>query len=164
MGALYRSIQRKRGSATAGASALRPAGTSDLRILGTASARFRSTVFDANEVLRTIEPSLRRFYSATTLSGRHLIVSGYDSGTGMDESTASQVFKQFLTTKKTGRGLGLSIAYSSLNARGGKMEFDSTPGCGSTFRIFVPSRWKKRFCLAVLKRSCSSRTIVASEL
>src|SRR6516225_5577968 len=112
MGALYRSIQRKRGSATAGASALRPAGTSDLRILGTASARFRSTVFDANEVLRTIEPSLRRFYSATTLSGRHLIVSGYDSGTGMDESTASQVFKQFLTTKKTGRGLGLSIAYS----------------------------------------------------
>lgn len=94
---------------------------------------------------------------AAALSGSYLVVSVHDSGVGMDAATASQVFEPFFTTKKTGRGLGLSLAYSNLRARGGRIAFESAPRQGSTFRVFLPQPVKEALGF------CGSETILFVE-
>jgi PAS domain S-box-containing protein len=62
-----------------------------------------------------------------------------DSGHGMDETTARKVFDPFFTTKEgRGTGLGLSTAYSIVNAAGGLIEVESRVGRGSSFKILLP--------------------------
>jgi two-component system OmpR family sensor kinase len=39
----------------------------------------------------------------------------------------------------SGAGLGLSIAESLVRAQGGRIELDTAPGCGATFRIVLPA-------------------------
>ena len=64
-----------------------------------------------------------------------------DQGTGISRADASKIFEPFFTTKAPGRGtgLGLSICYGIIADHGGRIEVDSTPGSGSTFRILLPA-------------------------
>ncbi len=59
----------------------------------------------------------------------------------MNESIRERIFEPFFTTKASGHGngLGLAITRKAVQAVGGWIEFDSTPGEGSTFRVYFPS-------------------------
>lgn len=73
-----------------------------------------------------IEP---RPYVAITVS---------DTGTGMDEETASRVFEPFFTTKEEGTGLGLASVYGMAQQSGGTVTIATVPGEGSSFTILLP--------------------------
>jgi len=62
-----------------------------------------------------------------------------DSGCGMDEATQSRIFEPFFTTKFTGRGLGLAAVSGIIRRLNGRLDVDSVPGEGSTFRAIFPS-------------------------
>ena len=64
-----------------------------------------------------------------------------DNGNGMDKETLSKIFEPFFTTKPQGEGsgMGLSMAYGIVNNCGGWIAVESTPGEGSTFRLFLPN-------------------------
>jgi two-component system sensor kinase FixL len=58
-----------------------------------------------------------------------------DTGTGIVPEVAAQLFQPFVTTKKQGMGVGLSISRTIVEAHGGKITVDSEPGRGTTFRF-----------------------------
>lgn len=63
-----------------------------------------------------------------------------DNGSGMDQETQDKIFEPFFTTKPRGEGsgMGLSMAYGIVTNCGGWIAVESTPGNGSTFRLFLP--------------------------
>ena len=64
-----------------------------------------------------------------------------DDGQGIARTEHSKIFEPFYTTKAPGRGtgLGLSICYGIITDHGGRVEVDSVPGKGSTFRVILPA-------------------------
>lgn len=73
-------------------------------------------------------------------TGNFLRVSIADTGTGINSGDIPKIFDPFFTTKETGKGtgLGLSIVNSIIQEHGGKIECESEPGQGATFKVFLP--------------------------
>jgi nitrogen fixation/metabolism regulation signal transduction histidine kinase len=61
-----------------------------------------------------------------------------DSGVGMDEEALKRIFEPYFSTKATGTGLGLTIAKRNVEASGGRIFVDSTPGAGTTVTMEFP--------------------------
>lgn len=62
-----------------------------------------------------------------------------DEGPGVPAEVRAEIFQAFWSKKPAGSGLGLPIAQRAIEAHGGRIEVDSTPGQGSLFRIVLPS-------------------------
>ncbi|MEM9615105.1 MAG: ATP-binding protein [Actinomycetota bacterium] len=64
-----------------------------------------------------------------------------DTGGGIPEAIRARVFDPFFTSKEVGKGTGqgLSLAWATVvDLHGGRLEFDSEAGVGTTFRISLP--------------------------
>lgn len=59
-----------------------------------------------------------------------------DTGQGIPEG--ANVFDAFATSKAEGWGLGLPVVYQIVSAHNGRVEYRSTPGDGTTFKISLP--------------------------
>jgi signal transduction histidine kinase len=62
-----------------------------------------------------------------------------DTGPGIDPEIQPLIFDPFFSTKDDGTGLGLAIAAGIVDKHGGTLEFDTTPGKGTVFRIVLPA-------------------------
>jgi signal transduction histidine kinase len=63
-----------------------------------------------------------------------------DNGSGIPKAIQSRIFDPFFTTKPigSGTGLGLSLSYGIIQKHHGRIDVQSEPGIGSTFRIELP--------------------------
>jgi PAS domain S-box-containing protein len=78
----------------------------------------------------------REIEIATALLGPELLeISIADSGPGLAEDIAEHLFEPFVSGKRDGMGLGLSIARSIVEAHGGKIRADANPEGGTILRF-----------------------------
>ena len=62
-----------------------------------------------------------------------------DTGRGMTADEVKKIFQPFYTAnKKTGLGLGLPICERIIKNHGGRIEVESEPGRGTTFKVILP--------------------------
>ncbi len=75
-----------------------------------------------------------------TLQEDHVMIDVCDSGSGMSEEEQQQAFEPFFTTKEQGKGTGLGLAtcWGIIDQCGGRITVESSPGHGSTFRVYLP--------------------------
>jgi len=69
-----------------------------------------------------------------------IIVSVSDTGRGIPEEVAQNVFKKFFTTKDNGLGLGLAVCQQIIEAHNGSITFESTLGEGTTVTVWLPRK------------------------
>ena len=73
-------------------------------------------------------------------SGTDYEICVRDDGTGIPPEILSQMFEPFLTTKETGKGVGLGLAVSKsiVERHGGTIAVESDLGKGTTFTLTLP--------------------------
>jgi len=62
-----------------------------------------------------------------------------DTGPGLAPEVADRLFQPFVTTKRHGMGVGLSICRTIVEAHGGRIWTEPNPGGGALFRFTVPA-------------------------
>jgi two-component system sensor kinase FixL len=70
--------------------------------------------------------------------GGLLEVSVADTGPGIALEIAAQLFQPFVTTKRYGMGVGLSISRSIVEAHGGQITVETNREGGTVFRFTMP--------------------------
>ena len=80
------------------------------------------------------------FTIAAWKDGERIVLSFADTGAGIPEAIRDKLFQPFVTEgKKDGTGLGLAIVKQVIEAHGGEVKFESTPGKGTTFTFSLPA-------------------------
>jgi two-component system phosphate regulon sensor histidine kinase PhoR len=78
--------------------------------------------------------------------GEYTVLEVSDTGIGISKKHLPFIFERFYRVDKSrsreirGTGLGLSIVKHIALIHGGKVEVESKPGEGSTFRVFIPRK------------------------
>jgi len=68
-------------------------------------------------------------------SGTHVRITVIDTGSGISPDIAEQLFQPFITTKRQGMGVGLSISRTIVEAHGGRIWVEPNPPGGTIFNF-----------------------------
>ncbi|HEX9844165.1 MAG TPA: PAS domain S-box protein [bacterium] len=87
-----------------------------------------------------LEPE-RRARLGLNEPGPYVTIEVADTGTGITPEDLAHIFEPFFSTKEAGQGtgLGLAMAYGSVQQHNGMIDVETALGTGTTFRIHLPA-------------------------
>lgn len=98
-----------------------------------ASSGETEVVIDAKHI------ELTHTHHSNLQPGTYIAISIKDNGSGISESVINNIFDPYYTTKKNGRGLGLTSCKTIINNHNGALQVESILGAGSTFTVLLPT-------------------------
>jgi len=93
---------------------------------------------DAFEGQDVPSPALQ-IRSGENLAGTEIWIRVKDNGPGITPEKLDKIFSPFYTSKSSGTGLGLAISKKLVDAHGGSIEAQSSPGSGTEFFLTFPA-------------------------
>lgn len=93
---------------------------------------------NAMEAMRNCDKRELLVTTAPAEAGR-VSITVADTGHGIPEDIAAELFKPFLTTKPGGMGIGLSISKRIVESHGGTLTMQQNPGGGTIFCFTLPA-------------------------
>lgn len=128
----------------------------DITLVGHAAANVDPVYMDAQQIGRVLSNLVGNAIRHTPAGGTvrvsvtgandEVLVEVIDTGAGIRPENLHRVFEQFYREEKSrnratgGSGLGLAIAKGIVEAHGGHIDVDSTPGVGSCFYFTLPKK------------------------
>ena len=86
----------------------------------------------------------RELILSTSLAPGHMVeISVADTGSGISAEISAQLFQPFITTKRQGMGVGLSISRTIVEAHGGSIAPRPNPEGGTVFSFTLPAVTKE---------------------
>ena len=92
---------------------------------------------NAIDAMRDLKKAELRVRVAATDDG-FTLVSVSDTGSGLSDEVRARLFEPFMTTKKEGMGVGLSICRTIVEAHGGSIWAENNDAGGATFSFTLP--------------------------
>jgi signal transduction histidine kinase len=93
---------------------------------------------NACEAMEQLPARDRRVAVHLSASADFVEVGIEDCGAGVPEEIVSKVFETYFTTKRSGMGMGLSIAKRIIEHHGGRLWYTPKPGQGAIFHFTLP--------------------------
>jgi len=90
---------------------------------------------------RDYSPAAGQVILRTYCDGDVVCLEVTDGGPGVPEGVKEKIYEPFFTTRRADGhdGLGLSVAAAVVAAHGGRLELDTSPATGTTFRVILPA-------------------------
>lgn len=89
--------------------------------------------------VEVMEPGGRLTVQTRNLAKQgEVLFSVRDTGPGIDEEILPKIFDAFVTSKRTGTGLGLTITHDILEQHHGRIDAENDPGGGAIFYVWLP--------------------------
>jgi two-component system sensor kinase FixL len=92
-----------------------------------------------NAIDAMVDAPVRKLSIRTAKQDALTRVTVEDTGSGISDGIAEQLFQPFVTSKQTGMGIGLSICRTIVQAHGGRIWFEAGANGGTAFHFTLPS-------------------------
>ena len=91
-----------------------------------------------NAIEAMIDSPTRSLTISTAEGPEFITIAVEDTGSGISETLAPQLFQPFVTSKASGMGIGLSICRTIIESHGGRIWFEPGPDAGTIFLFTLP--------------------------
>jgi len=106
-------------------------------------------LFDPDQLKQAVDNLLRNAIDASPDGGRvrlearregpdHVIAVA-DEGPGIPADIVPKIFDLYFTTKADGTGVGLAVTHQIVEAHGGRIDVESSPGAGTRMSVHIPA-------------------------
>jgi PAS domain S-box-containing protein len=92
------------------------------------------------DAMKDVDETRELTIKSQRAENEHILVSVSDTGVGLPQEQADQIFNAFFTTKAQGTGMGLSISRSIVESHGGRLWAAANSGRGATFHLTLPTK------------------------
>lgn len=93
---------------------------------------------NATAAMERNEPSNKHLEITLQVSKDHAVVTVRDSGPGFDPAIKEKLFKPFVSTKRDGFGIGLTLCKSLIEKHHGRIWAEDNPDGGAVFAFSLP--------------------------
>lgn len=96
-------------------------------------------VLNGMDAIDETPQALRTLWIRTSSQDNEVIAEVRDAGHGISPEVLPRLFQSFVTTRRDGLGLGLSLSRSIMESHRGRITAENNPHRGATFRCILPA-------------------------